>query len=75
MTTQEVFTNYFTFLLQMFESDMRILSQGWMYYWLLIPVSFYLMFFILKWFILTCPIWMPFSIIVESLKYLFKENE
>lgn len=58
--------NYFELLWRIFESDIQQLSQPWMYYWLLVPAIGYLIFFFIKWTVLTTPIWLPFSIIAKS---------
>jgi hypothetical protein len=63
---QTAFEKYLEILLRNFENDMEQLSQPWMYYWLLIPAIGYLIFFFLKWTILTAPIWIPFSIVAKS---------
>lgn len=64
---------YLELLWRMFETDIEQLSQPWMYYWLLVPAIGYLIFFFLKWSVLTAPIWLPFSIIVRSLKDVRKK--
>jgi len=68
MTYQEVISEYLTFLWRMFQYDMDVFSKGWLYYWILIPAIFYFAFYMIKWVVLTCPIWMPFSIIVSIFK-------
>ncbi len=73
MTYQEVINEYFTFIWKMFQYDMDVFSKGWLYYWLLIPAMFYFAFYILKWVVLTCPIWMPISIIVKTFQSLKSE--
>lgn len=58
---------YLDLLWRMFEADIEQLSQPWMYYWVLVPAIGYLLFFFVKWAVLTTPIWLPLSIIVRSL--------
>jgi len=60
------FSKYLDLLWRMFEADINQLSQPWMYYWLLVPAIGYLVFFFIKWAVLTTPIWLPLSIIVRS---------
>jgi len=67
MESQQIINEYIEFLWNMFKYDMDVFSKGWLYYWLLIPAMFYFVFYILKWIVLTCPIWMPISIIVKTL--------
>lgn len=43
--------------------DIEKLSQPWMYYLIFVPAIAYVIFFLFKWTILTCPIWLPCSII------------
>jgi len=57
---------YLELLWNMFEYDINQLSQPWMYYWLLMPAIGYLVFFFVKWAVLTTPFWLPVSIIVRS---------
>lgn len=64
---------YLELLWRMFEADIEQLSQPWMYYWLLVPAITYLLFFFLKWAVLTTPIWLPFSIIIRSFKDVGKK--
>lgn len=53
-------------LIQQWEYDISVMSQPWMYYCLLIPITFYVGFFFAKWSILTAPIWLPFYLIVKG---------
>ena len=53
-------------LLDMYLRDIEIMSQPWMYWWLLIPITFYVVFFLIKWAILTAPIWLPVAIIAKA---------
>lgn len=47
--------------------DVQMMSHWW--FWLLvIPAMFYLPFMVLKWLLLTCPVWLPLSIIFNSLR-------
>lgn len=48
--------------------DLWVFSQWWLYAPLLIPFSLYLVFFFLKWTILTTPIWVSGVIITQSFK-------
>ena len=48
--------------------DIWVFSQWWLYAPLLIPFCFYMMFFIMKWTILTLPIWLPIVIVREASK-------
>jgi hypothetical protein len=63
MTFTELYQKYLGLIWKAFEYDISVFSQGWIYYWLLIPASFYFMFFIVKWAFLTAPLWIPIAIV------------
>jgi hypothetical protein len=48
---------YVNFLWQTFQVDIWVFSQWWMYAPLCIPVIGYLVFFCIKWFVITLPVW------------------
>ncbi len=75
MIYQDIINEYLSFLWKMFQYDMNVFSQGWLYYWLLIPAMCYFSFFMIKWAVLTCPIWMPFSIIIKSFERLKEKKD
>ncbi len=60
-----IFEKYFEILLGIFENDIAIMSQPWMYYTVL-PIVGYVIFFFLKWGVITAPMWLPFSIVVGA---------
>jgi len=73
---QQVLTKYLETLYQLFEYDIDVFSQVWIYAWVLIPAVFYLMFFMAKWAVLTAPIWLPLRIIFEGLfKLIYGKKE
>jgi hypothetical protein len=53
-------------LVELWEFDVWVFSQWWLYAPLLIPASAYLSFFFLKWVVLTAPVWMPVSIVIRA---------
>jgi hypothetical protein len=55
----------FDLLIQQYLFDVEVLSQPWMYYWLLIPAEAYVIFMFIKWAVLTMPIWVSFYIMLE----------
>lgn len=55
-------------LQQLYLFDIWVFSQWWMYAPLLIPVMFYFAFFILKWVVLTLPVWYPIVTVIKVLK-------
>ena len=59
---------YLELLWRQFTYDVEVLSQPWMYYWLLIPAIAYVVFFFTKWVVLTTPLWLPPAIIIQSFR-------
>lgn len=53
-------------LIEQYEYDIMVMSQPWMYYWLMIPIILYVGFFFIKWTVLTAPLWLPFKVIIDS---------
>jgi hypothetical protein len=70
-----IFEKYLNLLYQMFEYDIHVFSQPWMYYIALLPAIGYLIFFFAKWAVLTTPIWMPITIILNSLRKGFRGDK
>lgn len=54
-------------LLDMWLFDVEVFSSKWMYIPLCIPAMFYMMFFMLKWSIITFPFWLPVVILISSI--------
>jgi hypothetical protein len=67
----EILQKYLELLWSCFEYDIHIFSQTWIYAWILIPAMCYTAFFMVKWVVLTAPIWLPFTIITHNLRRLF----
>ncbi len=63
----QIIEKYLTILLNLFEQDLVIMSQTWMYY-TVVPIIGYRIFFFFKWAVLTTPVWMPFSIVAGTLR-------
>ncbi len=68
---KDILYQYIELLWNTFQYDVDVFSQAWMYYWLLIPAIGYFVFFILKWIVLTAPIWIPIKLIIQPVKFLF----
>lgn len=45
--------------------DVETLSQGWVL-WTVFPAMLYVVFMFIKWTVLTCPVWVPVTIIVKA---------
>lgn len=65
LTLIEIFTNYINILYNLFLYDLDVFSNPILYA-LIIPFFFYLIFFFIKWTILTTPIWLPISLIFSK---------
>lgn len=68
LTFSEILLNYINILYNQFSFDIMVFSQWWMYAPMLIPVCCYVIFFVVKWAVLTIPIWMPISMITSLFK-------
>lgn len=55
-------------LTRCYEYDVAVFSEPWMYYPLLIPALMYFAFFLLKWYVLTTPVWLPLYIIATAFR-------
>ncbi len=55
-------------LIRSYQFDMDVMSQPWMYWALLIPITFYVVFFLIKWSVITAPVWLPIVIILRAWK-------
>ncbi len=71
MSIEQIFSEYLTFAWGAFQFDMKAFSQWWMYALMLIPACVYAMFFILKWFFITLPLWMPVLVILGGIRNIF----
>lgn len=69
---EQVLTQYLQLLWKAFQYDIDVFSQGWIYYSLLIPAIFYFVFFLIKWMILTAPVWIPIRLALGTIRSMFK---
>jgi len=51
-------------LVELWRFDIWVFSQWWVYAPCFIPATFYLMFFFLKWMVITAPAWLPIAVII-----------
>ncbi len=65
---EQILVTYFGILLAQFQWDMEVMSQPWMYWCALVPITFYMVFFMMKWAVLTAPVWLPLSLVFSTLK-------
>lgn len=66
MSINEILEKFLGLVWRMFEYDMEVLSQPWMYYWLCIPAIAYVVFFAIKWMLILSPLTLPIRSIVKS---------
>ena len=62
-SSEEILEAYLNLLWNSFQSDVSILSNWWMWAALLIPAAGYIVFMLVKWTLLTMPIWIPIKLI------------
>lgn len=68
MTPKEFLENYLQMLWDLFSYDIEVMSQTWMYGWLLIPATAYFIFMCFKWAFLMFPFLIPLRIVRSLLK-------
>jgi hypothetical protein len=61
----DILHKYLEILWNSFQYDIHVFSKGWLYYWFLLPAAGYLIFFFIKWIVLTAPVWLPPVIIIR----------
>ena len=61
---------YLNWLFEMLKTDIGLYDHWWMWAPMAIPAFCYTIFFLLKWFLVMAPVWIPFSIIFAPLKRL-----
>ena len=55
-------------LIEQFEYDVAVMSEPWMYYYVLVPIALYVAFFFAKWSVLTAPAWLPVVFIAQAFR-------
>jgi len=71
---ENILNKYLDLLWNFFMYDIETFSQPWMYWWLLIPASCYLVFFIIKWAVLTAPFWIPINMVLGGIRKVIKNK-
>jgi len=54
---------------RLLEQDLEIFGEKWMYIPFLVPITFFIVFFLIKWALLTAPIWIPLKIAFSGLGF------
>lgn len=68
----DLLLQYTQLLYKLFLYDVSIFSQKWLLV-TVVPACIYLVFFFVKWVVLTTPVWLPLSIVFHSLS-LFRRK-
>jgi len=64
---------YINYILESIILDVNGYDHWWM--WTFIPAIFYTIFLVLKYAILTLPIWLPFNLVLGALNRKIRSNE
>ena len=68
---EKIIQEYFEILLTCFKFDIAVYSEHmWIYWCLCIPAFFYSWFFIIKWWVLTAPMWLPIAMVGRTIRYI-----
>ncbi len=59
-------------LFELWKYDVEVFSKPWIYY-CVFPAIIYLLFFFIKWMVITAPLWLPIRLALSSFK-IYKEN-
>jgi hypothetical protein len=62
----DILTTIAATLLSFYQFDLMVFSQWWLYVFIL-PVILYLPFFLIKWVVLTAPLWLPVHLMFNGL--------
>ena len=54
-------------LFELWQWDIEVLSEPWMYIPLLIPAACYAVFMLIKWITLLCPIWIVPYVVLKAI--------
>lgn len=54
--------------IELLKWDIRVMSQPWMYWLGLIPIFGFIIFFFVKWAVLTAPLWIPLGMIFSAIR-------
>jgi hypothetical protein len=65
MQAPDLFTAVLNVLVQQWLWDVQQLSQPWMYWWFFMPAMFFTVFMVIKWMVLTAPLWAPIAILLR----------
>lgn len=66
MTIEEAVSRIAELLVAQFEYDLEMMScHPWMYWVGMIPITLYVVFFLVKWAVLTSPVWLPIALMIR----------
>lgn len=67
---KDIFLNYLVqyieFCKGQFQWDVEWFSEPWMYIPMFVPVTFFFVFFVIKWVVITMPLWIPFRVMMKG---------
>lgn len=66
MTERTSFDRVCQTLVDQWQWDIAVMAEPWMYYPLLIPAGCFAGFMILKWILITAPLWVPFYMLFKK---------
>lgn len=74
---EQVLTKYLEYLLTQIVIDMEKFNQPWMWWWICIPAFVWMILIVLKYCLLTLPIWLPLRLVITSFTNLivFKKEK
>ena len=65
MSIHEVIAKYLQFLLEQLQQDIHVITTWWVYSFVL-PLCVYIMFFLVKWWMLLVPVTLPLTMLLAS---------
>ena len=78
MKSQKLIENFFGYLdaymkllWELFNYDVEVFSQVWIYAVLVIPAFAYFIFFLFKWIVLTSPVWLTILMVTKGFSLPF----
>lgn len=75
MSLEKLLESYLNTLYGYFKYDLSVFENPWMYIPMFIPIIFYLVFFILKWSILTAPFWIPIKMSLKGFSFIYDKGK
>ncbi len=74
MSLEELLESYLNKLYYYWQYDLTVFENEWLYIPFLLPAIGYIVFFILKWSILTAPFWIPIRMSLKGINFLYSKK-